>query len=134
MQVQEKAKTSQQSSASLNIGSQTQQFSIRSRYAPISDEATTAMQDLALRDAINSIGNGSSFDSKARVSLIQDHLGSVDPSKRAAAFNTMNKVWESEIDRIGEYIKEKDPSWNSWGDIFDTDILKDYKPGINIWA
>lgn len=132
LELQENAQISQQNGTGLDIGSLAQKFPVRTQYTPISDKATAAMQNLALQDAVNSVGNAFSSNSEDRVSLIQEQLKSVDPSKRTAAFNTMNKVWESELDRIGEYIKEKDPSWNNWGDQFDTDILKDYKPGINI--
>lgn len=133
MEVQQKSQASQSSDGSLSVGASAQQFPIRALYTPISDEATAAMQELALQDAVNSVGKVSP-DSRERVSLIQEQLQSVAPSKRAAAFNTMNKVWESEIDRIGGFIKEQDPSWGGWGDQFDTTILDNYKPGINIWA
>lgn len=52
----------------------------------------------------------------------------------AAAFNTINKVWENKMDRIGGYIKEKDPNWTVWGDRFDVSILDDYKAGLNVWV
>ena len=111
-----------------------QASSIRSQYAPISDEATQAMQDLAMKDALASAGKGSAPSAKEREALIKEHLKDVDPSKRTAAYNTMNKVWESELDRIGNHIKEKDASWNDWGDKFDPNALKDYKPGVNVWV
>ena len=91
------------------------------------------MQKLALEDARNSAeGKGSSSTERAK--FIQEQLKNVDPSKRADAFNTMNKVWESETERLGKYIKEKTPGWNDWGDKFDTSILDDYKPGVNVWV
>ena len=111
-----------------------QASSVRAQYTPISDEATQAMQDLAMKDALASVEKGAAPSAKEREALIKDHLKSVDPSKRAAAYNTMNKVWESELDRIGNHIKEKDASWNDWGDKFDPNALKDYKPGVNIWV
>ena len=109
-----------------------QRFSVREQYTPISDEATEAMQKLALEDAKNSV-EGKSADSAARAKLIQEQLKDVEPAKRAAAFNTMNKVWESETDRIGKHIKEKDAGWEDWGDKFDASVLDDYKAGVNIW-
>ena len=112
---------------------QTMEFSVREQYTPISDEATDAMQKLALEDAKGSV-EGKTTSQADRAKLIQEQLKDVAPSKRSAAFNTMNKVWESEIDRLGAYIKEKDSSWNNWGDSFDIDILKDYKPGVNVWT
>lgn len=131
---QEQTQATQQSTAGLDAALLTQQFSVRTMYTPISDEATEAMQGLALQDAINSVGTVSASDANERVALIQKHLESVAPSKRMAAFNTMNKVWESELDRIGEYIKEHDPEWTAWGDKFDASILENYEPGLNIWV
>lgn len=123
-------------------------FSVRERYTPISDKATKAMQKLALEEAKSSVkktvdyttgkahgektGGEKPTDIAAeRNKAIQEHLKEVDPSKRTAAYNTMNKVYENEKDRIGQYIKEKTPDWNDWGDKFDEKILDDYKPGIN---
>ena len=110
------------------------QPSIREQYTPISDEATEAMQKQALEDAKNSSGAASGLDQTARVGTLREQMKSVDPSKRTASYNTMNKVWESEIDRIGNFIQEKDANWQGWGDEFDTSILDDYKAGVNVWV
>ena len=67
-------------------------------------------------------------------SVIQEEVQKFAPSKRAAAFNTINKVWENELNRIGAYIKEKNPDWTTWGDEFDVSILDDYKTGVNMWV
>ena len=107
-----------------------------------SAETTTKIQKLALMDAKNSAGtqeNGEASTTPAlsqrdRISMIQEEVQKFSPAKRAAAFNTINKVWESEMDRIGEYIKMKDPDWATWGDKFDAGILDDYKTGINMWV
>ena len=127
------APAQQAASTGLDASALTERFSVRQQYAPISDEATEAMQQLALKDAMNSVGS-TGVDSAERTKLIREQLQSVDPSQRTASFNTMNKVWESEMDRIGNFIKEKDASWQDWGDEFDTSILKDYKPGVNVWV
>ena len=108
-------------------------FSVREQYTPISDQATEAMQKLALEDAKASV-EGKAASKTERAKLIQEQLKDIDPSKRAAAFNTMNKVWQSETERIGKYIKEKDANWNDWGDKYDTKLLDDYKAGVNIWT
>ena len=108
----------------------------------LSDETTKKIQDLALMDAKNSAGaqddgeasNTSALSQKDRISMIQEEVQKFAPSKRAAALNTINKVWASEMDRIGEYIKEKDPNWAAWGDEFDVSILNDYKAGVNMWV
>ena len=108
----------------------------------LSDETTKKIQELALMDAKNSAGakgdgeaaNTPALSQADRLSMIQEEVQKFAPSKRAAAFNTINKVWENELDRIGAYIKEKDPSWTIWGDRFDTGILDDYKAGVNVWA
>ena len=102
----------------------------------LSDETTKKIQELALMDAKNSAGAGdsSALSQKDRLSMIQEEVQKFAPSRRAAAFNTINKVWENEMDRIGEYIKEKDPNWAAWGDEFDAGILDDYKAGVNMWV
>lgn len=127
------AASAQQTASGLDTSALTERFFVRQQYAPISDEATEAMQQLALKDAMNSIGS-TGVDSAERTKLIREQLQGVDPSQRTASFNTMNKVWESEMDRIGKFIQEKDASWQDWGDDFDTSILKDYKPGVNVWV
>ena len=108
----------------------------------LSDETTKKIQELALMDAKNSAGaqedgeaaNASALLQKDRLSMIQEEIRKFAPSKRTAAFNTINKVWENEMDRIGAYIKERDPDWATWGDKFDASILDDYKPGVNMWV
>lgn len=105
------------------------------------DETTKKIQEMALMDAKNSAGtqkdgeaNTSALSQKDRLSLVQGEVQKFAPSKRAAAFNTINKVWKNEMERIGAYIKEKDPDWIAWGDKFDVSILDDYKAGINVWV
>lgn len=135
MRVQNEQKTSaaQKTAAETGANSSVGRFTARQQYTPISDEATEAMQKLALEDAKGSV-TGKASSKTERAKLIGEHLKSVDPSKRAAAFNTMNKVWESETERLGKFIKEKDPKWESWGDKFDEKILDDYKAGVNVWV
>ena len=105
------------------------------------DGTTKKIQELALMDAKNSAGvredgkaDTSALSQKDRIGMILEEVQKFAPSKRAAAFNTINKVWENEMDRIGEYIKEKDPDWTIWGDEFDAGILDDYKAGVNMWV
>ena len=108
----------------------------------LSDETTKKIQELALMDAKNSAGaqkdgeaaNTPALSQADRLSIIQEEVRKFAPSKRAAAFHTINKVWESELDRIGAYIREKAPDWTAWGDEFDAGILDDYKAGVNVWA
>lgn len=131
---QEKPQASPRPEGGLDLDTLLQQAPARPHRVPLSDEATAAMQKLALQDARNSVGSGASPSAEERVTLIQDQLKQVAPSKRAAAFHTMNQVWQSELDRIGAYIKKNDPSWSSWGDKFDPSILDNYKPGIDLWV
>lgn len=109
----------------------------------LGDETTKKIQDLALRDAKASAGTqdggetdaaASALSKKDRLDLIQGEVQKFSPSRRAAALNTINKVWQSEMDRIGEHIKQNDPNWTMWGDKFDVGILDDYKAGITVWA
>ncbi len=121
-----------QADSGAKAASSTETFSVRQQYTPISDKATAEMQKLALRDAKDSAA-GRAADMTERARLIQEQLRDVEPSKRAAAFNTMNRVWESETERIGKHIKEHDPNWTNWGDRFDAKALDDYTPGVNVW-
>lgn len=110
----------------------------------LSDETTKKIQALALEDAKNSAGAQEGGEAEGsdktvptrtdRVSLVHDEVQKYAPSKRSAALNTINKVWQAELDRIGAHIKQKDPNWTMWGDKFDTSILNDYKPGVNVWV
>lgn len=116
----------------------------RLQTVPLSDETTKKIQALALEDAKNSAGAQEGGEAEGadqpalsrtdRISLVQDEVQKYAPSKRSAALNTINKVWQSELDRIGEHIKQKDPDWTIWGDKFDVSILDDYKAGVNIWV
>jgi len=119
-----------------DLSSIAQKLTDRVLHTPIPEETTAAVQNLALQDAINSAGKGTSsgITLQDRLGLIQEHLEKVPYSKRPAAYNTMNAVWEREIDRIGAYIKEQDPAWETWGDPFDTSILEGYIPGVDVWA
>lgn len=126
-------------------------LNIRERYTPISDKATKDMQKQAVEDAKRSVKERVKYttgkaanDAKQgaekpteiaeeRNKVIQEHLKEVEPSKRTAAYNTMQKVYENETDRLAKYIKEKTPDWNDWGDKFDTKILDDYKAGVNLF-
>ena len=120
-------------------------LALRSQTVSLSGETTKKIQNLALMDAKNSAGvqedgeteeaaSTPSLASIDRAAMIQEEVQKFAPSKRAAAFNTINKLWEQELDRIGAYIKEKDPDWTAWGDEFDVSILDDYKAGVNAWA
>lgn len=110
----------------------------RLRTVSLSDETTKKIQELALEDAKSSAGaregDAPVFTRADRMSMIQDEVQKFAPSKRTAALNTINKVWQNELDRIGEHIKEKDPNWTVWGDQFDVGVLDDYKAGINVWV
>ncbi len=136
------AETKQTEAASTASG----RLNIRERYTSISDKATKDIQKQAIEDAKKSVkktvdyatagGKKPETEAKDEVAasrdkLIAEHLKDVKPSKRTAAYNTMQKVYENETDRLAQYIKEKTPDWNDWGDKFDTKILDDYKPGIN---
>jgi len=132
--VKEQTRIPEQTESNPDIASVVQQMYLRAQYTPISDEATADIQELALQDAIQSAGGASAPNAGERLALIQKHLQDVPASKHTAAFNTMNRVWENELDRIGEYIREKDSSWTYWGDSFDTSILEGYVPGMNVWA
>lgn len=117
---------------------QSARFSVKEPYAKLSAETTEKIQKLAVEDAKNSTQKKTSqqekADSEKRMDTIRKELNKVDPSKRAATLNSMNKVWQEETDRLGAYIKEKDANWKDWGDSFDTTILNNYKLGVSVWT
>ena len=65
------------------------------------------------------------------VEIIRNYVMSLPPEERAAAGWTLNQISLQEADRLGEYVHQRDPSWN-WGKPVKPGILDDYKSGMNI--
>ena len=75
--------------------------------------------------------NGGMSGGEIESEIIKDYVMSLPPEERAAAGWTLNQISLQEADRLGEYVHQRDPSWN-WGKPVKPDILDDYKSGMNI--
>ena len=93
------------------------------------DSVSTQLKDPVLKSLKDGYGwNDTDYFSP----IVKNYIVTVDPEKRMAASQTMQKVWQDEVDRIGQYIHSKDPNWTTWGQKFDLSILDDYKQGIDV--
>ena len=70
-------------------------------------------------------------DGEIESEIIRNYVMSLPPEERAAAGWTLNQISLQEADRLGEYVHQRDPSWN-WGKPVKPGILDDYKSGMNI--
>ena len=70
-------------------------------------------------------------DGEIESEIIRNYVMSLPPEERAAAGWTLNQISLQEADRLGEYVHQRDPSWN-WGKPVNPGILDDYKSGMNI--
>lgn len=75
--------------------------------------------------------NGGMSDGEIESEIIKNYVMSLPPEERAAAGWTLNQISLQEADRLGEYVHQRDPSWN-WGKPVKPGILDDYKSGMNI--
>lgn len=75
--------------------------------------------------------NGGMSGGEIESEIIKDYVMSLPPEERAAAGWTLNQISLQETDRLGEYVHQRDPSWN-WGKPVKPGILDDYKSGMNI--
>ena len=58
--------------------------------------------------------NGGMSGGEIESEIIKDYVMSLPPEERAAAGWTLNQISLQEADRLGEYVHQRDPSWN-WG-------------------
>lgn len=65
--------------------------------------------------------------------IINAYVMTLSPEKRAAAGWTLNQIHLQEANRLGEYVHQRDPSWN-WGMPVKPGILEDYQPATDIFA
>lgn len=62
--------------------------------------------------------------------FIRGYTMSLSPEKRLSASWTLNEIFHNEASRLGEFVHQQDPDWN-WGKPFDTNILDNYRRGID---
>ena len=64
---------------------------------------------------------------------IKNYAMSLSPEKRLSASWTLNEIFHNEAVRLGEFVRQHDPSWD-WGKPFDTGILEGYRQGVDTTA
>lgn len=98
------------------------------RIIPVDEEIVNKIKSLAFDDMVK---NGGMSDGEEESQIIKSYIMTLPPEKRAAAGWTLNQISLQEADRLGEYVHQRDPSWN-WGMQVKPGILDDYKPGTDI--
>ena len=86
------------------------------------------VKQIALDHMKNGYGVSDGEDISA---VIRNYTMSLAPEKRMSASWTLNEIFHSEATRLGEYVRQHDPSWD-WGTPFDTSILDGYQQGVDI--
>ncbi len=100
------------------------------RIIPVDEEIVNKIKSLAFDDMVK---NGGMSDGEEESQIIKSYIMTLPPEKRAAAGWTLNQISLQEADRLGEYVHQRDPSWN-WGMQVKPGILDNYKPGTDILA
>ena len=98
------------------------------RIIPVDEEIVNKIKSLAFDDMVK---NGGMSDGEEESQIIKSYIMTLPPEKRAAAGWTLNQISLQEADRLGEYVHQRDPSWNC-GKPVKPGILDDYKSGMNI--
>ncbi len=98
------------------------------RIVPVDESVVNKIKALAFESMEKN--NGMS-DGKIESEIIKNYVMSLPPAERAAAGWTLSQISLQETDRLGEYVHQRDPSWN-WGKPVKPGILGDYKSGMNI--
>ena len=98
------------------------------RIIPVDEEIVNKIKSLAFDDMVK---NGGMSDGEEESQIIKSYIMTLPPEKRAAAGWTLNQISLQEADRLGEYVHQRDPSWN-WGMQVKPGILDNYKPGTDI--
>jgi hypothetical protein len=93
------------------------------RIVPVSDEVRNKIIDTVRRQFLEN-GNGMTKpgDSDEFAKIGKDYRKNIPPSERLAVSWTLNKIQLDEAQRLVDYVKSKNPSWN-YGQRFDKSIL-----------
>lgn len=100
------------------------------RIIPVDEEIVNKIKSLAFDDMVK---NGGMSDGEEESQIIKSYIMTLPPEKRAAAGWTLNQISLQEADRLGEYIHQRDPSWN-WGMPVKPGILDYYQSGTDVFA
>ena len=98
------------------------------RIVPVDEGVANKIKSLVFESMKKNCGMS---DGEIESEIIRNHVMSLPPEERAAAGWTLNQISLQEADRLGEYVHQRDPSWN-WGKPVKPGILDDYKSGMNI--
>ena len=98
------------------------------RIVPVDEGVANKIKSLVFESMKKNCGMS---DGEIESEIIRNYVMSLPPEERAAAGWTLNQISLQEADRLGEYVHQRDPSWN-WGKPVKPDILDDYKSGMNI--
>ena len=98
------------------------------RIVPVDEGVANKIKSLVFESMKKNCGMS---DGEIESEIIRNYVMSLPPEERAAAGWTLNQISLQEADRLGEYVHQRDPSWN-WGKPVKPGILDDYKSGMNI--
>jgi hypothetical protein len=98
------------------------------RIVPVDEGVANKIKSLVFESMEKNCGMS---DGEIESEIIRNYVMSLPPEERAAAGWTLNQISLQEADRLGEYVHQRDPSWN-WGKPVKPGILDDYKSGMNI--
>jgi hypothetical protein len=101
--------------------------------APVSDEVRDKIIATVRRQFLEN-GNGMSkpggVDGGEIGAIMKEYRKNIPPSERLAVTTTLCNIQHDEIQRLVDYVKSKDPSWN-YGVKFDKNILLKSNFGTN---
>ena len=100
------------------------------RIVPVDEGVANKIKSLVFESMEKNCGMS---DGEIESEIIRNYVMSLPPEERAAAGWTLNQISLQEADRLGEYVHQRDPSWN-WGKPVKPGILDDYKSGMNIFS
>ena len=97
------------------------------RIVPVDEDVANRIRALVFENMKN---NGGMSDGEVESQVIKNYIMSLPPEERAAAGWTLNQIRIQEAKRLGEYVHQRDPSWN-WGKPVKPGILNEYHQGID---
>ena len=100
------------------------------KIVPVDKGVVQQVKQIALDHMKNGYGVSDGEDISA---VIRNYTMSLAPEKRMSASWTLNEIFHNEAVRLGEFVRQHDPSWD-WGKPFDTGILEGYRQGVDTTA
>lgn len=97
---------------------------------PVDEGVVRQIKQIALEHMKNGYGVSDGEDVST---AIRNYAMSLSPEKRLSASWTLNEIFHNEAVRLGEFVRQHDPSWD-WGKPFDTGILESYRQGVDTTA